>query len=135
MYYFHRLFYNYPMKIYRLENAKGKGPFNVKPGMDRCLSHHLTPYSMNASVGLTYSELDSLLMNKKLAFGWKTKKQMKDFFPRKREAITVAQEMGFKISVYDAVAVLIFPDGQILFRKPKEKPITVSLEEFFGMKA
>lgn len=123
------------MKIYRLENAKGKGPFNVKSGMDACLRHHPTPYCMNSSVGITNRDLTLLLMNKKLAFGWKTKKQMKDFFPRKREAITVAQKMRFRISVYDAVAVLVFPDGQILFHRPKEKPITFSLEEFFGMKA
>lgn len=122
------------MKIYRLENNLGKGPFHTGCLMRIQLVGHLTPAEMLDDMDMTFGEFSEFVSDGAI-FGWKTKRLMKSFFKIKDSAIAEAKKSNFKISIYEvkrSAKIIQFPDGQVLFKRPLERPVKVTLEEFFA---
>ncbi|WP_396190535.1 hypothetical protein [Flavobacterium sp.] len=115
--------------IYRLENYNGKGPYSASQGMIYQLTPHLDPDVMLPMLNISKEEFKSVT-DKGCVFGWLTKELMKAFFKDKEKASTLASKMKMKISVYHVSDFLEFPDGQVLFVRPKEKIERISVRDF-----
>lgn len=121
------------MRVYRLENYKGKGPFSASQGMVNYLKPHKDPESMLDSACLTPEEFD-FVTNNGLVFGWKSKELMLNFFKNKESSIKRACEMKMKISEYESSTYFIFEDGQILSTCYKKDLLNKwSLKDFFNL--
>lgn len=119
------------MKIYRLENYKGSGPFSASQNMVQHLVRHNDPETMLGSVGLTPEEFERVT-DFGMLFGWSTRELMKNFFRNPERAIKKASDMKMKISVYEEDNYFLFEDGQVMFLKTKEPIERISLREFLS---
>lgn len=78
------------MKIYRLENKKGFGPYNAfAMDVTSCIINHNLP-----------EDYDVICPSKKYFFGWKNKQKMKEFFNKEILNIVDSIDSFWKISVY-----------------------------------
>ena len=119
------------MKIYRLENYKGLGPFSASQNMVKYLISHNDPETMLESVGLSAEEFQRVT-DFGLLFGWSTREFMKNFFRNPEKAIKKASDMKMKISVYEEDNYFLFEDGQVMFLKTTEPIERISLRDFLS---
>lgn len=97
------------MRVYRLENNKGFGPYaSFDTKILKCLKCHDLPEDYNI-----------VISNKDFYFGWQSKELMKKFF--KAEICDFVKDDNWKISIYDVDEkdCILIPDGQIAFKKNK----------------
>lgn len=103
------------LKVYRLENKEGYGPFYKKQTIVNLLTEHNDPDNplMLKSAGL--KSIDDLKNENHLVFGWKSKKLMYRFV----KDFKIAKEYGYFVNCYevDKWSTLRFYDGQVMFNK------------------
>lgn len=100
------------MKIYRLENQLGIGPFTGN-SIIQGIKRHNAPEDMIDEMGMSKASLKRLYKEGYI-FGWNSLEKFNNFFNKK--GFDEAKSLGFKLTIYERDSNIIeFPDGQIMF--------------------
>lgn len=103
------------MRVYRMVDKDGHGPFSSINSPIDYVSHHKTPYTMIFGKCDTFRKSVLAKLGKpEWVFAWDTERRMFEFFTNAERI----EEMGFVILCLDvADDSLVFEDGQVLFNK------------------
>ncbi len=104
-----------PRKVYRLENAKGDGPFYADQKCVKYLMPHKDPDVLIKELKLPDEVLKALCVAG-FVFGWSTLHNYRKFFKKNGES--ACREIGFSMCVYKPILRFDFSDGQVMFSKP-----------------
>ncbi len=102
------------IKVYRLEDSEGHGPYHG----DQPAVHFLTPHHdpINLITWMEYpKEILETLSKAGMVFGWRNQKLYREFFKRKGQKNCA--EIGFHCTIYKTSTYFMFPDGQVMFLK------------------
>lgn len=102
------------MKIYRLENALGEGPFANNQECSKHLAYHYDPEDLIRVMNLPDQFLKTLSENN-FVFGWLHKKDALGFV--KKGQLKNCKQLGFDIVEYNTQWYFSLIDGQVMFAK------------------
>ncbi len=105
--------------VYRLQDAKGHGPFHGEQACVLYLKPHYEPKDLFTVMGLPQDFLEGLT-NAGLVFGWRTQALYRQFF--KPGGQTGCRKLGFDRCVFKPTLRLDLPDGQVLFLREPLNP-------------
>lgn len=99
------------MRVYRLQNKDGFGPFHMGSSIIGFITNHKIPEDMCSTHSKDY--VSSKLGRESWVFAWNKKELMCAFF---KGPFSPLDNSGYRVVVFDVLLdSIVFEDGQVLF--------------------